>query len=217
MKCPSGGSGSSNTRGDPSLLLAAKLFILLLYCGRLEVWALLSYVIGNPDSGRLLPQAKLCLRIYSHFSMYRDRLERGRKDYDCNILKSNLFAWPETFTLRDCFLPKMLPLILSRQGETCIGCFRQVQVPRALWISMWLDQRVAGGSAGLHSELSTCSWGIDPWSYLFPGREIGAQFSSPERPSHAWSLLWPLPCFFSSRHIFLCGQLAPVCWCSGPG
>lgn len=26
------------------------------------------------------------------FSMYRDRLERGRKDYDCNILKSNLFA-----------------------------------------------------------------------------------------------------------------------------
>lgn len=53
------------------------------------------------------------------------------------------------------FLPKMLPLILSRQGETCVGCFQQVQVPRALWISLWLSQRVAGGSASFHSELFT--------------------------------------------------------------
>lgn len=36
----------------------------------------------------------------------------AEKDYDCNILKSNLFAWPETSTLHDSFLPEMLSLIL---------------------------------------------------------------------------------------------------------
>lgn len=71
------------------------------------------------------------------------------------------------------FLSKMLPLILSRQGETCIGCFQQVRVPRALWISLWLGQGMAGGSASFHSELSTCSCGIDLWSYSSPGRVIG--------------------------------------------
>ena len=29
----------------------------------------------------------------------------AEKDYDCNILKSNLFARPETSTLHNCFLP----------------------------------------------------------------------------------------------------------------
>lgn len=43
------------------------------------------------------------------------------------------------------FLPKMLPLILSRQGETCVGCFQEVRVPRALWILLWLVREVAGG------------------------------------------------------------------------
>lgn len=37
----------------------------------------------------------------------------AEKDYDCNILKSNLFAWLETSTLHNCFLQKILYLIPS--------------------------------------------------------------------------------------------------------
>lgn len=120
----------------------------------------MSYVIGNPDSGRLLPQVKLCLRIYSHFSMYRDRLERGRKDYDCNILKSNLFAWPETSTLRDCFPTQDVAFNSLTTGRNV----RRL-LPAGSGAQNTVDLTVAGPEGGRwackflneNSELSTCS------------------------------------------------------------
>lgn len=65
----------------------------------------MSDVIGNPDSCRLLPQAALCLRHILIRPWTGPVWREAEKDYDCNILKSNLFAWPETSTLHNCFLP----------------------------------------------------------------------------------------------------------------
>lgn len=97
----------------------------------------------------------------------------AEKDYDCNILKSNLFAWPETSNLHNCFLPKMLSLILSWQGGTRGSSFPQVQAWRECvrpTVSRPAGDRMAPERAPAaevsSSELLVCLWGINLQSHV---------------------------------------------------